>query len=57
MSIYIWIIIVIILGCAFSSTTGGKDKIAPNNNKKSDFRDNEFDDEIEDYGRIFDDNL
>ena len=57
----------IIIGVAFSFTSGGNgsngrsgtgngcSKTHPR--RKSDFRENEFDDEIEDFDRFFDDDL
>ena len=57
----------IIIGVAFSFTSGGNgsngrsgvdgsgSKTTPR--RKSDFRENEFDDEIEDFDRFFDDDL
>lgn len=56
-----WIMIlgVIIIGVAFSFTSGGNDRCSNSGGKissrrKSDFRENEFDDEIEDFDRFFD---
>lgn len=49
------ILAAIILAVAFPFKAAGKG--ATESHKKSDFRDNEFDDEIEDYDRMFDDDL
>lgn len=55
MGIWFIILVAIILAVAFPFKMAGKGTTVPH--KKSDFRDNEFDDEIEDYGRMFDDDL
>ena len=54
----------IIIGVAFSFRSGGNGHIDAGNGgsktpprRKSDFRENEFDDEIEDFDRFFDDDL
>ena len=67
MGFWITILGAIIIGVAFSFTSGGDgsnghsgvdgsgSKTPPR--RKSDFRENEFDDEIEDFDRFFDDDL
>ena len=67
MGFWIAILGAIIIGVAFSFTSGGNgsngrsgvgssgSKTPPR--RKSDFRENEFDDEIEDFDRFFDDDL
>ena len=67
MGFWITILGAIIIGVAFSFTSGGNgsngrsgvggsgSKTPPR--RKSDFRENEFDDEIEDFDRFFDDDL
>ena len=59
MGFWITILGAIIIGVAFSFTSGGAGnggcKTPPR--LKSDFRENEFDDEIEDFDRFFDDDL
>ena len=70
MGFWITILGAIIIGVAFSFTSGGNHsggngrsgtggKIGSKNHprRKSDFRENEFDDEIEDFDRFFDDDL
>ena len=47
----------IIIGVAFSFTSGGNSGGKTPPRRKSDFRENEFDDEIEDFDRFFDDDL
>ena len=64
MGFWITILGAIIIGVAFSFTSGGNghsfagkggSKTPPR--RKCDFRENEFDDEIEDFDRFFDDDL
>ena len=70
MGFWITILGAIIIGVAFSFTSGGHHSGGSNGRsgvggsgsktpprRKSDFRDNEFDDEIEDFDRFFDDDL
>ena len=49
------ILVAIILTVAFLFKMAGKGTTVPH--KKSNFRNNEFDDEIEDYNRMFDGDL
>ena len=67
MGFWITILGAIIIGVAFSFTSGGngrngRSSVAGSGSKtpprrKSDFHENEFDDEIEDFDRFFDDDL
>ena len=67
MGFWITILGAIIIGVAFSFTSGGHGSNDHNGvgdsgsktppRRKSDFRENEFDDEIEDFDRFFDDDL
>ncbi|MCH5335238.1 MAG: hypothetical protein J1D86_05490 [Alistipes sp.] len=64
MGFWITILGAIIIGVAFSFTSGGNGHGGAGNGgsktpprRKSDFRENEFDDEIEDFDRFFDDDL
>ena len=67
MGFWITILGAIIIGVAFSFTSGGNGSNGRGNvgnggsktppRRKSDFRENEFDDEIEDFDRFFDDDL
>ena len=59
MGFWITILGAIIIGVAFSFTSSGHHSGGSNTppRRKSDFRENEFDDEIEDFDRFFDDDL
>lgn len=47
----------IIIGVAFSCTTGDTGGANTPPRRRSDFRENEFDDEVEDFDRFFDKDL
>lgn len=55
MGIWSILLVAIILIAALTFKMATKGTTVPH--KKSNFRDNEFDDEIEDYDRMFDDDL
>jgi len=63
MGFWLTILGAIIIGIAFSFTGGGNGNGRgggggkTSSGRKSDFRENEFDDEIEDFDRMFDDDL